>query len=265
MIRLFQIHQIWMLIICLAFLLDGTASAWGASNNGRELRMPFQPGEKLTFELKWTVIPAGTAVLEVRPMATIDGINTYHFVLEARTNRFLDAFYKVRDRIDAYAHLDMTASVLYIKKQREGSVKKDVKVTFDHRQGVARYFKSGKIRKTLTIPAGTFDPLSIFYYSRLLDWKENRRLQRPVSDGKKIVLGEAKIVRRETITLERGIFDTFLVEPDLKHVGGVFEKSNDAKIQLWVTADQRRIPVKISSKVSVGSFVGEIVSMEGVP
>jgi len=33
---------------------------------------------------------------------------------------------------------------------------------------------------------------------------------------------------------------------------------------LWVTADKRRIPVKIKSKVVVGSFVGELVSATGL-
>jgi hypothetical protein len=42
----------------------------------------------------------------------------------------------------------------------------------------------------------------------------------------------------------------------------VFKKSKDAKLQIWVTADARRIPVKIKSKVAVGSFVGELMSVE---
>jgi hypothetical protein len=32
---------------------------------------PFAPGERLTFALRWSVIPAGEAVLEVLPMETI--------------------------------------------------------------------------------------------------------------------------------------------------------------------------------------------------
>ena len=84
-----------------------------------------------------------------------------------------------------------------------------------------------------------------------------------MTDGKKHVLGIADVVRRETITVPAGTFDTFLIEPDLAHVGGVFEKSPDAKIQLWVSADHRRLPVKLKSKVIVGSFSGELVSMTG--
>jgi hypothetical protein len=52
------------------------------------------------------------------------------------------------------------------------------------------------------------------------------------------------------------------VEPNLEHIGGVFKKSKDAKLKIWVTADSRRIPVKIKSKVAVGSFVGELMSVE---
>ncbi|MEJ2657998.1 MAG: DUF3108 domain-containing protein, partial [Desulfobacterales bacterium] len=73
---------------------------------GDEKDFPFHPGEKLTFRLRWTIIPAGESVLEVLPMETIDGINAYHFVLTAKSNAFIDQFYKVRDRIDSYVSAD---------------------------------------------------------------------------------------------------------------------------------------------------------------
>jgi len=31
-------------------------------------------------------------------------------------------------------------------------------------------------------------------------------------------------------------------------------------MEIWVTADDRRIPVKIKSKVKVGSFVAELIA-----
>jgi hypothetical protein len=55
------------------------------------------------------------------------------------------------------------------------------------------------------------------------------------------------------------------MEPELKEIGGLFKKSKNAKIQLWVTADERRLPVKIASKVSVGSFIGELMTIENGP
>ena len=224
--------------------------------------LPFAPGEKLTFALRWSVIPAGEAVMEVMPMKMMNGMPAYHFRLTAESNSFVDVFYKVRDRIDAYAAADMSHAVHYRKKQREGEHRKNVKVEFDWQNGTAQYSDGDKTKKPIKVSPGTFDPLSVFYFTRTLDFKEKAVLTGSVTDGSKCVEGVARIVKRETITVPSGTYDTYLIEPDLKHVGGVFEKSKDAKIRLWVTADQRRIPVKIASKVVVGSFVGELVSIK---
>ena len=229
---------------------------------GEESAAPFQPGEKLVFELKWTVIPAGEAALEVMPFTKVDGEYAYHFVLTAKTNRFLDRFFKVRDRIDGYTDLDVTRSVFYSKRQREGKTKKNVVVKFDWNAQTAEYtelIKQAK-KKPVTLMPGALDPLSIFYYSRLHPLQVGEDMQRPVTDGKKCVMGQAKIVRREKITVPAGEFDTFLVMPDLQHVGGVFKKSKNATIELWVSADHRRLPVKLKSEVAVGSFTGELIS-----
>ncbi len=229
-----------------------------------QLPVPFSVGEKLTFQLKWTVIPAGIAVLEVKPFVTIDGQAAYHFVLTAKSNTFVDAFYKVRDRIDAFADTRMTRSLLYNKKQREGKTKRDVRVGFDWNKKMAHYSNAGKKRSPIPIQEGSFDPLSAFYYLRGFDLAKSDMIVRPVTDGKKNVLGKLRVVKKQRIKIKAGTFDTVLLEPDIEHLGGVFEKSKDAKISLWVTADHRHIPVKIKSRVVVGSFVGELISAEGI-
>ena len=229
-----------------------------------EKDFPFQPGEKLTFVLKWTIIPAGESVLEVLPVETIDGVKAYHFLLTAKSNAFIDAFYKVRDRIDAYTNTEMTHSVLYKKKQREGNSHRDIIVKFDWQNNKAQYTNFKEKQAPIDIMTGSFDPLSAFYFVRFFDFQKTSKIERPVTDGKKCIIGKLSVIKRETLKLKSGTYDTYLIEPDLKHIGGVFEKSKDAKIQLWVTADKRRIPVKIRSKVVVGSFVGELVSATGL-
>jgi hypothetical protein len=223
----------------------------------------FQPGERLTFVLKWTIIPAGEAVLEVLPTEHMAGQDAYHFVLTARSNAFVDAFYMVRDRVDAWSDTAMQQSLLYRKKQHEGKTQRDITVSFDWEDSTAQYVNKGNAREPISISEGTFDPLSIFYWSRFEHLAVGGQLRRSVTDGKKHVVGLANVIRRETIRVPAGRFDTFLIEPDLRHVGGVFEKSPDARLQLWVSADHRRLPVKLKSKVIVGSFTGELVSIAG--
>ena len=229
--------------------------------NGADNDIPFQPGEKLIFQARWAFIPAGEAVLEVLPVEMLNGVRSYHFVMTARTYEFIDLFYKVRDRIDAYTDVEMTHSILY-RKKKEGKSKRDVVVNFNWEKQEAQYFNFGEKREPLSILPGSFDPLSVFYSFRLIDLKEDMEIKTPVTDGKKCVMGKARVIKREKIKVPSGTYDTYLVEPDLEHIGGVFQKSKNARFQIWVTADKRCIPVKIKSKVIVGSFVAELVSVE---
>lgn len=227
--------------------------------NSREI--PFMPGEKLEYQLRWENVPAGSAWLEVLPVKDLNGQKAYHFVMIAESNAFVDIFYKVRDRIDAYADVDMTHSMHYIKKQREGRHEKDEVIEFDWENGQARYSNYGEKREPITLLDGSFDPLSAFYFTRTMPFDVGQALERPITDGQKNVIGRLKVVGREKIELLDGSkYDTYLVEPEMNHVGGVFKESKGAKIQLWVTADERRIPVRIKSKVVVGHFIGELVS-----
>jgi hypothetical protein len=79
----------------------------------------FYPGEKLRFRLRWGIIPAGEAELEVLPVEIVDGTETYHFVMTARTDAFIDTFYKYRSRVNAYADLGMKPSIKYRKKVKQ--------------------------------------------------------------------------------------------------------------------------------------------------
>ena len=226
--------------------------------------IPVRIGERLTYSLKWSVIPVGVAVFEVLDGHTTLGRPSYLLRLSVKSYPLIDLFYKVRDHIESYVDRSVTHSLLYKKKQREGRHKRDVEVRFDWDQSKAHYYSSGTYEKTVDIIPGTFDPLGIFYAFRLTPLKDDLEVETPVTDGKKSVIGRAKVIRRETVKIDSREFDTYLIEPDLQHIGGVFEKSKDAKLHVWVTADDRRIVVKTRSKVVVGHFTGELVSAEGV-
>lgn len=228
-----------------------------------ERAYPFSPGEKLTFRVKWSFIPAGEGILEILPMERINGVQSYHFVMTTRTYPFIDLLYKARDRIDAYTDAAMTHSILY-KKRKEGKSKRNVVVNFDWGKPEAQYSNFGKKSNPIPVKPGSFDPLSVFYALRLHALRENMEIQVPVTDGKRCVMGKAKIIRRETVKVASGTYDTFLAEPELRHIRGVFKKSKNAKLQIWVSADHRRIPVRIRSKVSVGSFVAELIAAENL-
>lgn len=222
---------------------------------------PFIPGEKLVFQVKWLLIPAGEAILRVLPVEKKNATDCYHFVLNARTYSYLDPIFKVDDLVEGYADTGMQRSYFY-SKQNRGTRKRQITVTFDWTARKAQYSSSGGKRKPIGIQPGSFDPLSVFYAFRFHELRRNLVIEVAVTDGKKCVKGKARVIRRESIEVAAGTYDTYLVEPDLEHIGGVFEKSPNAKLKIWVTADHRRMPVRVESKVIVGSFVAELISAE---
>jgi hypothetical protein len=224
---------------------------------------PFGPGEKFTFDLYWEFIPAGTAVLEVLPMEEVDGEQCYHFTAEIRSSSVLDKIHKVRDRIDAYADAQMTRSMLFRKKTAEGRDKQDIQVRFDWANSRVISTDSVRGRSILGVPRFTFDPLSIFYAFRIRSLAVHTALEMPVTDGRRWALGNARILKSERIDVPAGEFDTFLVEPDMKDVEGIFKKSKGAALDVWISADGRHIPVKIRSRIKLGRIFAKLASIEG--
>lgn len=219
---------------------------------------PFQDNERLKFKIRWGLIPAGEVTIEVQPCTMIDNLPADHFVLTARTYPVVDLIYKLEERIDSYVYPDTSRSLLYKKKQT-GNSQRDIIVTFDWQQGFVQYSNFGQKDEPIKLLPGTIDPLSALYFIRQQDLSSEIAIKRPVTDGRKLVMGNASILGRERLTLYGKTYETIKLEPDMQDVQGVFTKSKDAKMTIWVTADDRKMLVKLKSKVVVGSFVAELV------
>lgn len=230
--------------------------------------LPFCPGESLAYAVSWGVIPAGEASLEVLPPDLPPGADPadaprLHLRMRARTNAFADVFYKVRDQADSWTDPGLTRSEHYAKSQHEGSHHREITVRFFWNNSTVRYENDvNGPKQPLVLLPGTYDPLSVFYAFRARDIAPDRPVLLPVTDGTKTVMGEARVVGRERVAAPAGEFDAWVVEPDIRDLGGVFRKSPGAKLTVWVSADQRRIPVRIESKVLVGSFRAELARLE---
>ncbi|MFO8085133.1 MAG: DUF3108 domain-containing protein [Desulfobacterales bacterium] len=227
---------------------------------GSKMNLPFSPGETLIYEITWSGIPVGHGVLSVLAMQKDNESEAYHFELKVKTNSFFDSFYKVRDKISSSAASNLTRSYNYQKQQNGDRTKRDVVVEFDWENQRAGYSNFGRKKPPIDILPGTLDPLSTLYFARLQDFEKIEEIRVPVSDGKKCIIGIARIVKRESITIGSGDFDTYLLEPEIEEIRGVFDKVRDAKIRVWLTADSRKIPVKVESKVAIGYFMAELVS-----
>ena len=68
----------------------------------RPLKDPFRVGEKVTLDITYFNIVAGTMEIMVKPMVEVNGQKAYHFELHAETNSFFNRVYGVNDTATTY-------------------------------------------------------------------------------------------------------------------------------------------------------------------
>ncbi len=223
--------------------------------------LPFKNGERLEFQIKWLFIPAGRAVLEVLPPSSIIPGAAHHFVLTASTYPAIDLIYKFRERIDSYTSALIDRTVFY-KKRQQGNTERDITVHFNLKRNTSQYTNFKEVLPPIKLPKGTLDPLAALYFIRCQPLIPGQTIERPITDGKKVVIGRLRVIKREVIRLAGHYYKTIKLEPELKEVKGVFEKSKNARMYVWVTDDKRKILVRLKSQVVVGSFTATLVNLE---
>lgn len=215
--------------------------------------------EKLEYEVHWGLLNVGAAHLTSTDAAKVRGRPAYHIVSEAISNNFIDAFHKVRDRNESWMDVETLASFGYLKKQREGGFFRDEWVLFDW--GLKKFFanitnKSGEVsRKEGPIPDMVHDVLSSMYYIRCQNLEVGKEYSVAVNT-KQTWLLTVKVLKKEKVKTVFGKKECFLVEPFLQE--GLFIQKGK-KLQIWMTADERKIPVKMKAEVIIGHISADLV------
>lgn len=214
------------------------------------LRAPADPirvGESLRFSVQWGFIKAGTAWLEVPEKRDWNGHASYLLVARAESNHFIDGFYKVRNRIESVWDSVSRSSWRYLEDRHEGGTTANDTIEFNREGREARY-KDGR---TFPIPPNVQDALSSFYFTRTQDLPIGGSIVFDYHASRKSLPLEVKVLGRQRVKTPAGRFDCIVVEPVL-NAGGIFK--NKGRLVIWLTEDERRIPVLMKSKVLIGSI-----------
>lgn len=251
------------LVVLGAMLLSGARHHDASASGTPMTRTLFiKPGEKLIYDVHWGPFDVGEAELSMEGPLDFEGSPAYRFVLFMRTNGFADAIFHVSDRHTSWVMTDLSKSLYYSRKGREGKREKDEFVTFDWEAHTASFTKLGEIEETVKLGPVAYDPMSVVWLVRNAGMRPGDRITLPVTDGKKVVTAEVRATERDTIRHQGEPVSCIVVEPDLTHVGGVFKKSKNPKMQVWFSDDRARIPLKLKTKVVVGSFTARLERVE---
>ncbi len=240
-------HHLYVVIILMASALLPGLSVTAAV---------FPIPERLEFELSYTGITAGQAVQEVKQVN-----NEIQIVSTAHSADWLRFFFPVDDRIESYvtsgtSSLYIGSPRLYQERKHEGKTITNREARFDRQKLEVTTIDRRKNSETKqAITKRTYDTLSSFFYFRTIPLQVGTSYYIDIYDCKRLWNTEVKVLRREELVTPLGRFKTIVIQPLLKSEG-IFARTGDMFI--WLTDDDRRIPVQMKSKVIVGSITATL-------
>lgn len=219
---------------------------------------PFRPGELLRYEVRWAGIPVGRATLSV-VFDDSNGRAVYRVNSRAESNDIISVFFPVKDLVESVIDAETLLPYRLSVQQRHGRRKVKKHIEFDQESHVATLSEKGK-KIEFDVPPGVQDVLSSLYYIRSLETLlPGDSVFIDVHESKKNWRTEVRFEKREEIQLPAGKFKTVKVRALIRYEGLLMNKG-DAFV--WLSDDERRIPVQMEGKISIGSITTVLESIE---
>lgn len=216
-------------------------------------------GERLSFDVKWAGMVVGHAWIETLPTT-----NPALLVLRttAVANKTIQSLYPVLDTIESFFDTATGLPTEFRKRQLEGSYRAGFRIGFDRTRNLAKVTGSAKGKPrpdtVLSLQGGEHDLLSAFYAVRRSALEPGKSIWFPMVDNRKRFASvEVACLRRETIETGQGDEETLLIEPRI-HGDALF--ASKGKLFIWVTEDSLHVPIRMRSKIKLGTIEADLVS-----
>jgi hypothetical protein len=212
-------------------------------------RLPFQVGERMTYDAKVNAIKAGQASLSIEGLETVRGVGTYHAIFDVH-GRIL--FKKFNNHYESWFDTTTLVSMRHLQQTD------DLDKHYEFYPAKKIYIKNndGIENPSVAMP---LDEASFLFYLRTI----------PLEIGKSMTVAryyhaaknpiEISVVRREMVKVPAGEFDAFVVKPVIKS-NGLFSPKSDAEV--WIANDPAHTILKLRSKLPVGTLYLELRSVE---
>lgn len=227
----------------------------------------FPAGEHFTYSARFGRVKVGQATLAVEAVDTVEGTPAYRLAMSREAGV---PFCKIDDREVSWVSPRPLRTLRYEQHYRQcGGYELDRRYAFDHSASPPTWTMinmfprdgdggddggSGDWRletvKTEPTAVNAIDQVAYLYLARMIPLEVGRtyRFDRYFQeDGNPVVL---KVLRRETVRVPAGEFETVVIRPIIQ-TEGAFSEGGEAEV--YITDDERRIPVQIKASMSIGS------------
>lgn len=241
----------------------------GDGFNGRRPKVdPFWVGETVVHDVHYFKISAGALTMKVDNFAQVNGRKAYQFMTAIQTYpTFSSMVYAADDKVVTqvdYEDLTPRAFALHVK---ESAQLREGRSVFDLNKMRAKYWekkiseKSGVEEKNQDWEILPFSQnvFSAIFYMRLFAWETGKEYAFRVADAEQNLVFKGTALRRETLDTEIGPYKSVVVKAEIM-TKGVFTPVGD--ILIWLSDDDRKLVLRIESKIKIGTLITEIVKLE---
>ncbi|MEO6725282.1 MAG: DUF3108 domain-containing protein [Blastocatellia bacterium] len=251
-------------------------------------RLPIPAGEKLEYEVRFSRFPiyatVGAVTFEFLGAAqtsdaTIEGLNVEF--RPAKDDQFIrlraSAISKglliaitgtdVKDRYETLVDAKDFSARLSFKEIKEGKKHVAQATVFDHEQQTVKFTakdlnnpQASPREKSAVRLDGMFDLVSALYFLRLQKLKEGQLVRFPVNDDGVNYWFDIVVGKHEKLNTDCGNIKTIKVEPKLFGPGKVI--SRPGEMTMWLTDDNKHIPLKLIAKTTSGTVNAKLTNFK---
>ena len=210
--------------------------------------VPFGPGEKLTYDVKFGPLRVGSGVMEVRGIEEVRGASAWHTRFTVKGSAL---GVKVDDLYESWFDVTTLSSLRHMQDVDQGPYER--KRTFEIFPDRKSYIEQveGKEPRKGTSVADPLDDGSFIYFIRAMPELEVGKTYtfnnyfRPDRNPVRVT-----VVRRERIEVPAGKFNAIVLRPSIKTKGMFAEGS----AEIWLSDDTERTLLQLKSKLPVGTL-----------
>lgn len=248
----------WLLLLLLVMLPGRPAEAMMTEPVAELLATAYPVGEILHYDVTFMGFRAGKLIFEVKQLD--DQGDQLAVDISARSVGLLDSMYPVRDdyRVVVQA-ADRLPTYYKIDEEKRGN--KRVRETYyDQETGEIVYHRSADSIREYQVDGPVHNEFSSFYATRVMPLGGEERVIVPTFADEERHEVEVQVAGTDTFTSVVGRQEFLRVKPRLGFVG-LYDKAGNPSI--WLTDDQYRIPVRVRSRIAIGSLVATLTYYKG--
>jgi hypothetical protein len=225
--------------------------------------IPFHPGQALLYKVTWEQLPVAFARISLRD----DPRHKQEWLGEAsvRTNKLVDVFYKLRAYLrDEFPVQSLASDEVYIHHNENGRVT-DYSVTFDRGDGIVettrRKHDHTEVKRFISRhPLGPI-AASLLAISQPIKTGESMTLDVFAATERYVV--QFRVAGRGQIHLGADDISAFRVIPTILYVSNPKNHYKVRQAVVWISADERHVPLRIEADTFVGRIDIDLVKAPG--